>query len=72
MDRLLLAGAEELLGRDLRVAEVAQRELVERDGRQLPICAQHAGARIEVAADQRLRLKRSDAGRLSLELQRAT
>jgi pyrimidine operon attenuation protein/uracil phosphoribosyltransferase len=54
-----------------RPASIALVVLVERDGRQLPICAQHAGARIEVPAAQRLRLKRSDAGRLSLELERA-
>ncbi len=54
-----------------RPASIALVVLVERDGRQLPICAQHAGARIEVAAEQRLRLKRSGEGRLSLELERA-
>jgi pyrimidine operon attenuation protein/uracil phosphoribosyltransferase len=54
-----------------RPASIALVVLAERDGRQLPICAQHAGARIEVSAGQRLRLKRSGAGRLSLELERA-
>jgi len=41
--------------------------LAERDGRQLPICAQHAGAKIAVPAGMRLRLKRDDQGRLRLE-----
>ncbi|MGH8708111.1 MAG: bifunctional pyr operon transcriptional regulator/uracil phosphoribosyltransferase PyrR [Burkholderiales bacterium] len=54
-----------------RPASIALVVLAERDGRQLPICAQYAGARIAVSADQRLRLKRSAAGRLSLELERA-
>ncbi|MEO8718098.1 MAG: bifunctional pyr operon transcriptional regulator/uracil phosphoribosyltransferase PyrR [Burkholderiales bacterium] len=54
-----------------RPASISLVVLAERDGRQLPICAQHAGARIEVAAGQRLRLKRSEQGKLSLELERA-
>jgi pyrimidine operon attenuation protein / uracil phosphoribosyltransferase len=54
-----------------RPASIALVVLAERDGRQLPICAQHAGARIAVPAGQRLRLKRSREGRLSLELERA-
>jgi len=54
-----------------RPASIALVVLAERDGRQLPICAQHAGARIAVPAGQRLRLKRSSEGRLSLELERA-
>ncbi len=44
--------------------------LAERDGRQLPICARHAGAKVEVPAGMRLRLKRDDQGKLSLELER--
>jgi len=54
-----------------RPASIALVVLAERDGRQLPICAQHAGARVEVPGDMRLRLKRGDDGRLSLELERA-
>jgi len=54
-----------------RPASIALVVLAERDGRQLPICAQHAGARIDVPAGQRLRLKRGSDGRLSLELERA-
>ena len=54
-----------------RPASIALVVLAERDGRQLPICAQHAGARIDVPAGMRLRLKRDDRGKLSLELERA-
>ena len=54
-----------------RPASIALVVLAERDGRQLPICAQHAGARLAVPAGQRLRLKRGSDGRLSLELERA-
>jgi pyrimidine operon attenuation protein/uracil phosphoribosyltransferase len=54
-----------------RPASIALVVLAERDGRQLPICAQHAGARIEVPAGMRLRLKRGEQGRLTLELERA-
>lgn len=50
-----------------RAASIALVVLAERDGRQLPICAQHAGAKIEVPAGMRLRLKRDDQGRLRLE-----
>jgi pyrimidine operon attenuation protein/uracil phosphoribosyltransferase len=45
--------------------------LADRGGRQLPIEAQHVGARIEVPAGKRLRLKRSESGKLSLELEDA-
>jgi len=53
-----------------RPATITLVVLAERSGRQLPICAQFAGARVEVPAGMRLRLKRDDRGRLSLELQR--
>jgi pyrimidine operon attenuation protein/uracil phosphoribosyltransferase len=43
--------------------------LVDRGGRQLPICAQVCGAQVEVPAGARLRLKRSAEGKLSLELE---
>jgi len=55
-----------------RPASIALVVLAERDGRQLPICAQHAGAKIEVPAGVRLRLKRDDQGRLRLEFVHAT
>ena len=43
-----------------------------RGGRQLPICAQHCGARVDVPAGQRLRLKREADGRLALALEAAS
>jgi pyrimidine operon attenuation protein/uracil phosphoribosyltransferase len=54
-----------------RPASIALVVLAERDGRELPICAQHCGARVVVPAGQRLRLKKGADGRLSLELERA-
>ena len=53
-----------------RPASIALVVLAERGGRQLPVCAQFAGARVEVPAGMRLRLKRGDQGKLSLELER--
>ena len=53
-----------------RPASIALVVLAERDGRQLPVCAQHAGAKVDVPAGMRLRLKRDAQGRLSLELER--
>jgi pyrimidine operon attenuation protein/uracil phosphoribosyltransferase len=43
--------------------------LVDRGGRQLPICAQHVGARVEVPAGMRLTLKKEDSGKLALALE---
>ena len=43
--------------------------LVARGGRQLPICAQHCGARVDVPEGMRLRLKRTEDGRLRLALE---
>ena len=40
--------------------------LVDRGGRQLPICPQYLGATISAAADESIQLERNDAGRLSL------
>ena len=54
-----------------RPASIALVVLAERDGRQLPVCAQHAGAKVAVPAGMRLRLMRDGLGRLSLELERA-
>ena len=42
--------------------------LVDRGGRQMPICLQYLGAAVEVARDQMIELQRDDAGRLSLAL----
>ena len=53
-----------------RPASIALVVLAERGGRQLPICAQFTGARVEVPAGMRLRLKRDGKGKLSLELER--
>jgi pyrimidine operon attenuation protein/uracil phosphoribosyltransferase len=53
-----------------RPASIALVVLAERGGRQLPVCAQFAGARVEVPSGMRLRLKRDDKGKLSLELER--
>ena len=52
-----------------RPASIALVVLADRGGRQLPICAQHVGARVDVPAGQRLRLKRDDAGKLALALE---
>lgn len=43
--------------------------LADRGGRQLPICAQYCGARVEVPSGMRLRLKREDSGKLALALE---
>jgi pyrimidine operon attenuation protein/uracil phosphoribosyltransferase len=45
--------------------------LADRGGRQLPICAQHCGARIDVPPGMRLRLKRADDGKLAFALEPA-
>jgi pyrimidine operon attenuation protein/uracil phosphoribosyltransferase len=52
-----------------RPASISLVVLVDRGGRQLPICAQHVGARIEVPAGMRLALKRPDNGKLMLALE---
>src|SRR5580765_2385457 len=44
--------------------------LADRGGRQLPICAQHVGAKLDVPAGMRLRLKRDDAGKLELVMEK--
>jgi len=53
-----------------RPASIALVVLADRGGRQLPICAQHCGARIEVPAGMRLRLKRGADGKLALALEK--
>jgi pyrimidine operon attenuation protein/uracil phosphoribosyltransferase len=52
-------------GRPLSIQLAA---LVDRGGRQLPICAQYVGTTMEVAPDRILELQRDEAGRLSLSL----
>ena len=54
-----------------RPASITLVVLADRGGRQLPICAQHCGAKVEVPAGMRLRLKRGDDGRLALALEGA-
>lgn len=54
-----------------RPASIALVVLADRGGRELPICAQYCGARIDVAPDMRLRLARGADGKLNLELRRA-
>ena len=68
--RTVRAAMNELFdyGRPKSIALVV---LADRGGRQLPICAQHCGAEVEVPEGMRLRLKRAAEGRLSLELERA-
>ncbi|MGH8765138.1 MAG: bifunctional pyr operon transcriptional regulator/uracil phosphoribosyltransferase PyrR, partial [Burkholderiales bacterium] len=65
--RTVRAAMNELFdyGRPKSIALVV---LADRGGRQLPISAQYCGAQVQVPAGLRLRLKRSDNGRLSLEL----
>jgi pyrimidine operon attenuation protein / uracil phosphoribosyltransferase len=43
--------------------------LADRGGRQLPICAQHCGTRVDVPAGMRLRLNREANGKLALALE---
>lgn len=52
-----------------RPASISLVVLADRGGRQLPICAQYCGTRIEVPAGNRLRLKREEGGRLALALE---
>lgn len=52
-----------------RPASIALVVLADRGGRQLPICAQHVGAKVEVPAGMRLSLKRDGLGRLALALE---
>jgi pyrimidine operon attenuation protein/uracil phosphoribosyltransferase len=54
-----------------RPASISLAVLADRGGRQLPICPQFCGARVEVPQGMRLRLKRGDDGKLKLELERA-
>jgi len=54
-----------------RPASISLVVLADRGGRELPICAQFCGSRVEVPAGMRLRLLRHDSGLLELELQHA-
>lgn len=52
-----------------RPASIVLAVLADRGGRQLPICAQYCGGRVEVPAGARLRLRRAEDGRLSFGLE---
>jgi pyrimidine operon attenuation protein / uracil phosphoribosyltransferase len=52
-----------------RPASISLVVLADRGGRQLPICAQHVGARVEVPTGMRLRLKKEDGEKLVLALE---
>ena len=52
-----------------RPASISLAVLVDRGGRQLPICAQHVGACVDVPAGMRLTLKRDERGTLALALE---
>ena len=54
-----------------RPASISLVVLAERGGRELPICAQYCGSKVDVPAGMRLRLLRDDGGKLKLELQHA-
>jgi len=54
-----------------RPASITLVVLADRGGRQLPICAQVCGTRVEVPEGRRLRMKREDDGRLKLEIEGA-
>ena len=66
--RTVRAAMNELFdyGRPRSIALVV---LADRGGRQLPIEAQFCGAKVEVPAGRRLRLKRAASGKLALELE---
>jgi pyrimidine operon attenuation protein/uracil phosphoribosyltransferase len=52
-------------GRPLSIRLAA---LVDRGGRQLPICPQFVGAAVEIASDQTIELRRDPSGRFDLTL----
>jgi pyrimidine operon attenuation protein/uracil phosphoribosyltransferase len=53
-----------------RPASISLVVLADRGGRQLPICAQYVGTRVDVPSGMRLRLKQEQAGKLVLALER--
>jgi pyrimidine operon attenuation protein / uracil phosphoribosyltransferase len=54
-----------------RPASITLVVLADRGGRQLPICAQVCGTRVDVPEGRRLRMRREDDGRLRLEIEGA-
>lgn len=55
-----------------RPASVTLAVLVDRGGRELPMAAAYAAARVALPAQQRLSLRRDEAGRFTFELREAT
>jgi pyrimidine operon attenuation protein/uracil phosphoribosyltransferase len=55
-----------------RPASIRLAALIDRGGRQLPVCAQYVGANVAVPEGQTIVLQRSDSGQLSLALEAAT
>ncbi|HNQ05055.1 MAG TPA: bifunctional pyr operon transcriptional regulator/uracil phosphoribosyltransferase PyrR [Thiobacillaceae bacterium] len=53
-----------------RPASIRLAVLVDRGGRELPICADYAGLRLELPARERIKLDRTEDGRLSLKVSR--
>ena len=53
-----------------RPASISLVVLADRGGRQLPICAQYCGAKVEVPSGMRLRLNREANGKLVLALEK--
>jgi len=51
-----------------RPSSIGLAALVDRGGRQLPICAQYVGAVISARSDESIELRRDDAGRLTLAI----
>jgi len=51
-----------------RPASIRLAALVDRGGRELPICPQYLGASIEVERDRTIELRRDDTGRLTLAM----
>jgi pyrimidine operon attenuation protein/uracil phosphoribosyltransferase len=52
-----------------RPASISLVVLADRGGRQLPVCAQHCGAKLEVPKGMRLQLNRGEDGKLALALE---
>jgi pyrimidine operon attenuation protein / uracil phosphoribosyltransferase len=53
-----------------RPASISLVVLADRGGRQLPICAQYCGAKVDVPSGMRLRLNREANGKLALALEK--
>ena len=53
-----------------RPASISLVVLADRGGRQLPICAQYCGAKVDVPGGMRLRLNREAKGKLALALEK--